>query len=157
MQRWVNHDESRTWCVTRHMESCYQVSYRYLKGQPRKVRKTYVTDRKNNRQIECKHIVLSEFNFGGLTTWSDVKKALESSRIIFSSGNTWKSDMKKSLFVATVPGSFQVNRCCVATKERSGRIQLPLKWMWENIHCEKPLRRPYECTLRLQSVFLRPL
>ena len=67
-------------------------------------------------QAECKHIVPSGFT---TTTWSYVKSTLESSRIIFSSGNTWKSDMTKVSLVATVPGSSQVNRGCVTTKERS--------------------------------------
>ena len=84
---------------------------------------------------------------GGLiTTWSDVKSALESSLIIFSSGNTWKSVTKRNLFVATVPGSSQVNRAALPLKSDQGRIQLPLHWMWENGHWEKPLRRSYECT-----------
>ena len=48
------------------------------------------------------------------------KRALESSRIDFSSGNTWKSDIEKALFVATVQERSQVNQGCVSTKELSG-------------------------------------
>ena len=108
-----------------------------MNAQPRKVRKTCVGDRQNDRQTGCKHIVPSGFTGGVLiTTWSDVESTLESSQIIFSSVDTLKSDMKKASFIATVPGSYQVNRDCVTTKEWSGENSITTAMNVGNIHWE---------------------
>ena len=74
MKKKVNCDESRTWYVSLHMEACYQHSFRYVKAEPGKVRKTSVTDRHSDRQndsvTDCKPMVPSGFTGEGLKTLS---------------------------------------------------------------------------------------